>query len=138
MKAVVRNPGPGEPGYDLSVTSARGRCRLLLHVFHQFHRLHSEQGQMINATAINAVPVLEEVYAGTTQEWSLRLNLTQHGETHQVTHQVLTHSKDSQIHSSFLTQWIVVHGRSSLMESVVWLIPFLCVKRREKREERRR
>ena len=39
---------------------------------------------MINATAINAVPVLEEVYAGTTQERSLRLDLTQHGETHQV------------------------------------------------------
>ena len=29
---------------------------LLLHVLHQFHRLHSEQGQMINATAFNAVP----------------------------------------------------------------------------------
>ena len=26
-----------------------------------------------------------------------------------------------------LIQWIVVHGRSSLMESLVWLIPFLCV-----------
>ena len=44
---------------------------------------------MTNATAINAVPVLEEVCAGTTQEWSLRLNVPQHGETHQV----LTHSK---------------------------------------------
>ena len=44
---------------------------------------------MINATAINAVPVLEDVYAGTTQEWSLRLNAPQHGETHQVlTHRV--------------------------------------------------
>ena len=62
--------------------------------FSQFHRLHSEQGQMINATAINAVPVLEEVYAGTTQEWSLRLDLTQHGETHEV----LTHRfTDSQL-----------------------------------------
>ena len=39
---------------------------------------------MINATAINAVPVLEEVYAFTTQEWSLRVNVPQHGETHQV------------------------------------------------------
>ena len=39
---------------------------------------------MTNATAINAVPVLEEVYAGTTQEWSLRLNLTQHGKTHKI------------------------------------------------------
>ena len=34
--------------------------------------------------AINAVPVLENVYAGTTQEWSLRLNVPQHGKTHQV------------------------------------------------------
>ena len=47
-------------------------------------------GSMTNATGISAVPVLEEVYAGTTQEWSLRLNLTQHGKTHQVQ----THSKD--------------------------------------------
>ena len=28
----------------------------------------------------------------------------------------------------------MVHGRSSLMESLVWLIPFLCVKRREKKK----
>ena len=28
---------------------------ICLHVFRQVHRLHSEQGQMINATAINAV-----------------------------------------------------------------------------------
>ena len=34
---------------------------------------------MINATAINAVPVLEDVHAGTTQEWSLWLNVPQHG-----------------------------------------------------------
>ena len=27
-----------------------------------------------------------------------------------------------------------MHGRSSLMESLVWLIPFLCVKRREKKK----
>ena len=45
---------------------------------------------MINATAINAVPVLEDVHVGTTQERSLRLNVPQHGKTHQV----LTHSKD--------------------------------------------
>ena len=45
---------------------------------------------MINATAFNAVPVLEDVHVGTTQEWSLRLDLTQHGETHQV----LTYCKD--------------------------------------------
>ena len=30
-----------------------------------------------------------------------------------------------------------MHGRSSLMESLVWLIPFLCEKRREKREDER-
>ena len=40
---------------------------------------------MINATAINAVPVLEDVHVGTTQEWSLRLDLT---------HQVLTYCED--------------------------------------------
>ena len=44
---------------------------------------------MVSATAVNAVPVLEDVHVGTTQEWSLRLDLTQHGKTHQV----LTHSK---------------------------------------------
>ena len=27
-----------------------------------------------------------------------------------------------------------MHGRSSLMESLVWLFPFLCVKRREKKK----
>ena len=62
-------------------------CRLFLHVIRQFHRLHSEWGQMTNATAINAVPVLEDVCAGTAQ-WSVRLNVPQHGQTHQV----LTHS----------------------------------------------
>ena len=41
---------------------------------------------MINATAINAVTVLEDVCAA-TQEWSLQLNVPPHGETHQV----LTH-----------------------------------------------
>ena len=39
---------------------------------------------MTNATAIIAVPVLEDVHVGTTQEWSLRLNVPQHGKTHQV------------------------------------------------------
>ena len=29
-----------------------------------------------------------------------------------------------------------MHGRSSLMESLVWLFPFLCVKREERREKR--
>ena len=33
----------------------------------QFHRLHFEWGQMTSATAIKAVPVLEEVCAGTTR-----------------------------------------------------------------------
>ena len=28
-------------------------------------------------------------------------------------------------------------GRSSLMESLVWLIPFLCVKRRDKMKKKR-
>ena len=56
----------------------------ILHVLHQFHRLHSELGQTTNATAINAVPVLEDVHAGTTQEWSLRLNVPQLGKTHLV------------------------------------------------------
>ena len=32
----------------------------------------------------------------------------------------------------------VVHGRSSLVESFVWFIPFLCIKRRQKMEEKRR
>ena len=59
-------------------------CPFVFTFFRLFHRLHSEWGQMINATAFNAVPVLEEVYAGTTQEWSLRLNVSQHAETHQV------------------------------------------------------
>ena len=36
---------------------------------------------MINATAINAVPALEVVHVGTTQEWSLRLIVPQHGKT---------------------------------------------------------
>ena len=39
---------------------------------------------MVSATAVNAVPVLEDVHVGTTQEWSLRLDLTQHRKTHQV------------------------------------------------------
>ena len=52
---------------SMSIHSTRAcvvsTCR---HVFRQFHRLRSKLGQMINATAINAVPVLEDVYAGTT------------------------------------------------------------------------
>ena len=53
----------------------------ILFFIRQFHRLHSEWGHMTSETAINAVPVLEEARAH--QEWSLRLNLTQHGKTHQ-------------------------------------------------------
>ena len=45
---------------------------------------------MMNATAIIAVPVLEDVHVGTTQEWSLRLNVPQQWKTHQV----LTYCKD--------------------------------------------
>ena len=67
-----------------SASPARAFCRLSLHILHRFHRLHSEQGPMISATAVNAVPVLEDVHVGTTQEWSLRLGVPQHGETHQV------------------------------------------------------
>ena len=29
-----------------------------------------------------------------------------------------------------------MHGRSQLVESIVWLIQFLCVKRREERREK--
>ena len=39
---------------------------------------------------------------------------------------------------ALLIQWIVVHGRSSLMESLVWLLPFLCVQRRRGEKERRK
>ena len=84
------------------------RFRLLLHILHRFHRLHSEYGQLINATAINAFPVLKDVHVGTTQEWCLRLNVPQHGKTHQV----LTHCKDWQFHSSFLIPRVVPRGRS--------------------------
>ena len=101
------------------------RCRLLFHVFRQFHRLHSECGQMTNATAINAVPVLVAVHVGTTQEWSLRLNVAQHGKTHQV----LTHSKDLQIYISFLIPRVVPRGRSQLVESFVWLVPLARIDR---------
>ena len=38
----------------------------------------------------------------------------------------------------FFIQWIVVHDRSSLVESIDWLNPFLCVKREERREKRER
>ena len=65
------------------------------------------------------------INATTTQEWSLRLDMTQHGETHQV----LTHGKDSQIHSSFLLPRVVPRGRSQLVESFVWLVPLARIDR---------
>ena len=80
---------------------------------------------MINATAVNAVPVLEDVHVGTTQEWSLRLNVPQHGKTHQV----LRHCKDGQIDSSFLIPRVVPRGRSQLVESLVWLVPLARIDR---------
>ena len=56
-----------------------------------------------------------------------------------------THTTKAQLHYaglligrltalSLLIQWIVMHGRSSLMESFVWLLPFLCVQRKRERE----
>ena len=60
---------------------------------------------MINATAVNAVPVLEDVCAGTTQGWSLRLNEPQHGHG------------------------VVPHGCSHLVESFVWLVPLARIDR---------
>ena len=39
---------------------------------------------------------------------------------------------DWQLSLSLLIRWTVVHGRSQLVESFVWLIPSLCVKRGEK------
>ena len=76
---------------------------------------------MINATATNAVTVLEDVSA----EWSLRVNVPQHGETHQV----LTHSKNRQIDRPFLIPRVVPRGRSQLVESFVWLVPLLRIDR---------
>ena len=52
---------------SLSIHSACVIVVSILHVFRQFHHLHLECGQMTNATAINAVPVLEDVCAGTTR-----------------------------------------------------------------------
>ena len=43
---------------------------------------------------------------------------------------------DWQFDRSLLIQWIVMHGRSSLMESLVWLLPFLCVQGKRERETR--
>ena len=53
------------------------------------------------------------------------LNVLQHGETHQV----LTHSKNGQIDSSFLIARVVPRGRSQLVESFVWLVPFVRIDR---------
>ena len=41
-------------------------CEFCFFFLRQFRRLHSDSGQMTSAAAINAVPVLEEVCAGTT------------------------------------------------------------------------
>ena len=82
------------------------------------------------------------------QEWSPRLNSTRHRKPHQVVTAlscaawpfsvgrviclVSSARTNWQIDSSFLILWVVVHGRSSLVESFVLSIPFLCV--RGKRE----
>ena len=63
-----------------SITLVPVLCPFVFTFFTSFHRLHSEKGQTTNATAINAVPVLKDVHAGTTQEWSLWLNVPLHGE----------------------------------------------------------
>ena len=55
----------------------------ILHIFSPVPSLALRMGQTTNAMAINAVLVLEDVYAGTTQEWSW-LNVPQHGKTHHV------------------------------------------------------
>ena len=122
MKAVVHNPGPGEPGYELRVTSARVDVRVNRVVvvccctFFTSSIACTQNRSNDQCDGDQCCPVLEEVYAGTTQEWSLRLDLTQHGETHQV----LTCSKDSQVHSSFLLPRVVPRGRSQLVESLVF------------------
>ena len=71
MKGVVHNLGPGEPGCELGVTSARVHVRVdrVVVVCRCTFFTGSEQGPMVSATAVNAVPVLEDVHVGTTQEW---------------------------------------------------------------------
>ena len=82
----------------------------------------------------NTVPVLEDVCADTSTDGgydSMCLNTRK-------TYQILTYSKNWQRNSSLLTQWIMMHDHSSLMESLIWLTSFQCVKRREKREKEER
>ena len=81
---VVRKMSSASPARACMSSSIASLSFVPCTFFRQFHRLHSEWGQMINATAINAVPVLEDVYFGKTEEWSLRLNVPQHVRTHQV------------------------------------------------------
>ena len=119
-KAVVHNPEQREPGYQLGVASARVRVRVNRSIstpvgservvvcccffVHPFLPLfpcvftffasssacNSEWGQMTTATAINAVPVLEEVYAGITKSGACGSICLNTGKTHQV----LTHNKN--------------------------------------------
>lgn len=49
-------------------------------------------------------------------EWSVRLNLTQHGKSHQA------QTPEGQIASSFLVRWVVVYDCLQL-KRFVWLIP---------------
>ena len=82
---VVRKMSSASPARARACPRQSRRCRLLLHVLRQFHRLHSEQGQLINVTAIKSCPSFGGcLWWHHTQEWSLRLNVPQHGETHQV------------------------------------------------------
>ena len=80
-KMSSTSPSRACPRLSASIASVPVVVSIRLHVFRQFHRLHSEWGEKTSATAINAVPVLEDVYAGTTQEWSLRHTVPQQGET---------------------------------------------------------
>ena len=48
----------------LSASVFRVFRSLSLHVLRQFHRLHFVCGQMINVTATNVVPVLQDVATG--------------------------------------------------------------------------
>ena len=69
-------------------------------------------------------PSFEGVCAGITQEWSLRLNVPQHGETHQV----LT-VKIDRLTALFLIPRVVPRGRSQLVKSTVWLVPLVRIDR---------
>ena len=48
------------------------------------------------------------------------------------------HSEDRQSDRSFSIPWVMVHRRSSLVESFVMLLPFLYEKRSEKREKKKK